>query len=256
MTRRRKDPLRPLTDAERRELTRPRRSSAAPAAQVARAAVLLSVSEGVDYRDAARAVGRKSGDAVSHLVARFNREGLAALEPRHGGGRAAAYEAADRDRIPREVARTPTPERDGTATRSLSTPRRVPRAAPDGLPRVSTFTPWRVPHEAGYSHQRSRTWRPTGSASRRRKAGTVTVTDPDAEPKKSRSRTPTGWASRWAWRCGAATGRGRSRPCLTPGGTGGRRATRRGNRTSTSATARPRCRRRSTPPTAGCALRA
>ena len=144
MTRHRKDPLRPLTDAERRELRRLRRSSAAPAVQVARAAALLLVSEGVAYQDAARAVGRKSGDAISHLVARFNREGLAALEPRHGGGRVAAYDVTARDRILGEVARTPTPERDGTATWSLSTLRRVLRSAPDGLPRVSTFTLWRV----------------------------------------------------------------------------------------------------------------
>lgn len=185
MTRRRKDPLRPLTDAERHDLQRLRRSSAAPAAQAARAAALLLVSEGASYQGAARAVGRKSGDAVSHLVARFNREGLAALEPRHGGGRAATYGAAARDRILREVARPPTPERDGTATWSLSTLRRVLRSAPDGLPRVSTFTLWRVLHEADYSHQRTRTWCPTGSALRRRKAGTVTVTDPDAGPKKS-----------------------------------------------------------------------
>jgi transposase len=185
MTRRRKDPLRPLTNAERCELLRRSRSSAAPAAQVARAAALLLVSEGVDYQDAARAVGRKSGDAISHLVARFNQEGLTALEPRHGGGRQVTYDAAARDRILREVARTPTPEREGTATWSLATLRRVLRAAADGLPRVSTFTLWQVLHEAGYSHQRTRTWCPTGSALRRRKAGTVTVTDPDAEPKKS-----------------------------------------------------------------------
>jgi transposase len=185
MTRRRKDPLRPLTDAERHELHRLRRSSAAPAALVARAAALLLVSDGADYQDAARAVGRKSGDAVSQLVGRFNREGLAALEPRHGGGRATTYGVADRDRILREVSRTPTPERDGTATWSLSTLRRVLRSAPDGLPQVSTFTLWRVLHEAGYRHQRTRTWCPTGSALRRRKAGTVTVTDPDAESKKS-----------------------------------------------------------------------
>jgi transposase len=185
MTRRRKDSLRSFSNAERRELNRLRRSSAAPAAQVARAAALLLVSEGVAYQDAARAVGRKSGDAVSHLVTRFNREGLTALQPRHGGGRAAAYDAADRDRILREAARTPTPERDGTATWSLSTLRRVLRSAPDGLPRVSTFTLWRVLHEAGYSHQQTRTWCPTGTALRQRKAGVATVTDPDAEPKKS-----------------------------------------------------------------------
>ncbi len=141
MTHRRKDPLRPLTDAERHELNRLRRSSSAPAAQVARAAALLLVSEGANYQDAAQAVGRKSGDAVSHLVARFNQEGLAALEPRHGGGREAAYDAAARDRILREVARTPTPERDGTATWSLSTLQRVLRSAPDGLAQVLDLHP-------------------------------------------------------------------------------------------------------------------
>ena len=185
MTRRRKDPLRPITDAERRELHRLRRCGVAPAVQVARATALLRVSAGDDYQAAARAVGRRSGDAIAHLVARFNREGLAALQPRHGGGPPTTYDAAARDRILREVARTPTPEQDGTATWSLSTLRRVLRSAPDGLPRVSTFTLWQVLREAGYSHQRTRTWCPTGSALRRRKAGPVTVTDPDAGAKKN-----------------------------------------------------------------------
>jgi hypothetical protein len=196
-------------------------------------------SAGASYQDADRVVGRHSGAAVSRLVARFNREGLAALEPRHGGGRATAYGAAARDRILREVARTPTPERDGTATWSLSTPRRVPRSAPDGLPRVSTFTLWRVLREADYTQQRTRTWCLTGTALRRREAGTVT--DPDAESKKNGSRTPTGWASRWGWRSGAAMRRGRSRPCPSRARAGGRRQTRPGNRMSRSVRARPRC---------------
>ncbi len=114
MTRRRKDSLRPLTDAERHELNRLRRSSAAPAAPVARAAALLLVSDGVAYQDAARAVGRKSGDAVSHLVTRFNRErpgcsrtparrrpgdGLrrGGSRPHPAGGRADADPGAGRD---------------------------------------------------------------------------------------------------------------------------------------------------------------
>ena len=71
------------------------------------------------------------------------------------------------------------------ATRSLAILRRVLRAAPDGLPKVSTFTIWQVLHGAGYAFQRTRTWCPTGSAVRKRKAGTVTVTDPDADAKKS-----------------------------------------------------------------------
>jgi len=185
MTRRRKDPLRPLTADEAAELQRLRRSPSAPAAQAARAAILLAVSEGQSYRGAARAAGRRSGDAVSDLVARFNREGLAALVPRHGGGRRAVYGDAERRRILAEVRRTPTPEADGTAAWSLSTLRDALRRADGGLPAVSTYTLWRVLREAGYSCQRDRTWRPTGQALRKRKAGAVTVTDPDAAAKKS-----------------------------------------------------------------------
>lgn len=185
MSRRRKDPLRALTDDERRELTGFSRSRTASAVRVARAVMLLAVADGSGYQQAARAAGRKSGDAVSHLVARFNREGLAALDPRHGGGHTPTYDAAARTRILREAARTPTPEADGTATWSLAVLRRVLRAAPDGLPKVSTFTIWHVLRGAGYTFQRARTWCPTGSAVRKRKAGPVTVTDPDAGAKKS-----------------------------------------------------------------------
>ena len=185
MSRRRKDPLRSLTDDERQELTHLSRSHAVPAVRVARAVMLLAVADGSDYQQAARAAGRKSGDAVSHLVARFNREGLAALDPRHGGGHQPTYDTAARDRILREAARVPTPEADGTATWSLSILRRVLRVAPDGLPKVSTFTIWQVLHGAGYTFQRTRTWCPTGSALRKRKTGVATVTDPDAGAKKS-----------------------------------------------------------------------
>jgi hypothetical protein len=84
MSRRQKDPLRELTEPERLELTRLARSQAAPAVEVIRAKLLLAVASGDDYQTAAHSVGRGSGDAVSHLVARFNAEGLDALTPRHG----------------------------------------------------------------------------------------------------------------------------------------------------------------------------
>jgi transposase len=188
MSRRKKDPLRPLNDPERQELTRLSRSQAAPAVHavhVARATMLLAVADGSDYQQAARSAGRRSGDAVSLLVARFNAEGLAALSPRHGGGHPATYGPAQRQRILAEVARPPTPEADGTATWSLSTLQKSLRSTTGGLPDVSTYTIWDVLHQAGYSHQNTRTWCPTGSALRRRVAGAVVVTDPDAEPKKS-----------------------------------------------------------------------
>src|SRR5262249_1168920 len=185
MSRRKKDPLRALTEAEQQELTQLSRSRAAPAAQVTRARLLLAVAGGADYQDAARAVGRRSGDAVSRLVARFNAEGLDAVRPRHGGGRPPRYDAQARERVVREAQRKPTPEAEGTASWALSALPRGPRAAPDGLPAVSTYTLWQVLHEAGYTYQRSRSWCPTGQAVRKRKAGAVTVTDPDAQPKKS-----------------------------------------------------------------------
>lgn len=185
MSRRKKDPLRELTESERRALEQLSRSQAAPAVEVARAIILLAVARGDDYQDAARSGGRRSGDAVSHLVARFNAEGLGALTPRHGGGRRPTYGPQATGRIVAEAARTPTPEGDGTATWSLSALRRTLRAAPDGLPRVSTYTIRRVLRESGASYQRTRTWCPTGSAVRRRKAGPAVVTDPDADSKKS-----------------------------------------------------------------------
>src|SRR3954467_15419445 len=110
MSRRKKAPLRPLADDEVAALAQLSRSQAAPAAQVARATMLLAVARGDDYQQAARAAGRRSGDAVSHLVARFNAEGLEATSPRHAGGRTPVHDRVARERIPAEVKRTPTPE--------------------------------------------------------------------------------------------------------------------------------------------------
>src|SRR5829696_10532855 len=107
MSRRKTDPLRPLTDDESTALAQLSRSQAAPAAQVARARILLAVARGDDYQQAARAAGRRSGDAVSHLVARFNAEGTAALVPRHGGGQPRVDDHASRTRVLQEVRRPP-----------------------------------------------------------------------------------------------------------------------------------------------------
>jgi transposase len=185
MSRRKNDPLREITPEEHQVLVQLSRSQVAPAVEVTRAKLLRAVARGDDYQTAAHSVGRRSGDAVSHLVARFNAEGLAALTPRHRGGREALYDQAAARRIHGEVERTPTPEADGTAAWSLMTLRTALRSAPDGLPAISAYTLWRVLHQAGLSYQRSRTWCPTGAALRKRKSGTVVVTDPDAESKKS-----------------------------------------------------------------------
>lgn len=185
MSRRQLDPLRPLTGDERTWLTRLRRAHAEPVAHVARAAALLAVADGASYVEAAQAAGRRSGDAVAHLVARFNREGLAAVAPRHGGGRAPVYAEAERARIVAEARRPPDRATDGTAIWSLSTLQRALRGASDGLPTVSTYTIWQALHATGLSWQRDRSWCSTGRVQRKRKAGVVEVTDPDAGPKTS-----------------------------------------------------------------------
>lgn len=185
MTRRQKDPLRPLTVEEREYLVRISRARAEPASRVARAKALLAVVGGRTCTEAARLAGRRSGDAVSQLVSGFNREGLAALEPGHGGGAVAVYTLRERERILAEVRRTPDREADGTATWSPSALQRALRTAPDGLPRVSTYTIWNVLKEAGWSWQRGRSWCDTGTVMGRRKGGPVEVTDPDATPGKT-----------------------------------------------------------------------
>jgi transposase len=127
MTRRQKDPLRPLSDEEHSVLTKISRAQSEPASQVARAKALLAVACGQSYTVAARAAGRRSNDAVSQLVSRFNREGLAAIEPRYEGGPATIYGATECKRILAEFKRRPDREQDGTATWSLNTLQRALR---------------------------------------------------------------------------------------------------------------------------------
>ncbi len=185
MSRRQKDPLRALTAEEQTVLERLSRSHSEPASQVARAKALVAVAAGQPYTAAAHAAGRRSGDAVAHLVTRFNQHGLAAIVPGHGGGPPPTYTVAERNRILAEARRTPDREQDGTATWSLMTLRHALRTAPNGLPQVSTGTIRAVLLEAGWSWQRSRSWCATGTAQRKRKHGIVTVLDPDAEAKKT-----------------------------------------------------------------------
>ena len=182
MSRRQKDPLRPLSDTERRSLTRLSRSQSASAAQVARARVLLAVADGQSYTMAAQLAGR---DTVGRWVAGFNCDGLAAVVPRQGGGHRIRYGEAEQRRILAEVTRVPERARDGTATWSLTTLRDALRRADDGLPGISTYTIGRALHAAGYSWQQGRSWCDTGVVVRKRKhAGPVTVTDPDAAAKR------------------------------------------------------------------------
>jgi transposase len=185
MSRRQKDPLRPLREEERNELDCLSRSRSAPAAPVLRAPSLLAVAAGRSYTEAALLVGRRTGDTIRDWVSCFNRQGVAAVVPRHGGGPPVRYGDQQQRRILAEVERPPDREQDGTATWSLSTLQNALRQAPDGLPTISTYTIWTTLHRAGLSWQKSRTWCETGRVVRQRKHATVTVEDVDTEPKKS-----------------------------------------------------------------------
>jgi transposase len=104
---------------------------------------------------------------------------VAALGIAAGRGRKRTYDTAARARIIATAQRPADRRQDGTATWSLSTLERTLRR--EGLPRVGATTVRRVLEEAGASYQRTRTWCPTGTAQRKRKAGVVTVTDPHTE---------------------------------------------------------------------------
>ena len=240
MSRHQNDPLRPLTADERQELTRLSRSLSAPAAQVERARALLALAEGASDTAAAHQIGRRHNETISAWVSRFNREGLAAVRPGHGGGPRIRYGADAQQRILAEWARTPQREQDGTATWSLSLLQRALRKAPDGLPRVSTFTIWRTLHEAGLSWQKSRTWCETGVVMRQRKHGVVRVSDPDAAAKKSCLSRPTHGAPNWGCPFGVRTRPVPFKPCRILVCRGSRESDRRRSRTNTSAAAPPR----------------
>ena len=72
-------------------------------------------------------------------------------------------------------------QEDATATWSLLTLRDALRK--QALAHVGVSTVREVLHEAGYRFGKTRTWCPTGTALRVRKAGTLTVEDPKAEEK-------------------------------------------------------------------------
>ena len=54
----------------------------------------------------------------------------------------------------------------------------------EALPQMGATTIRQVLHEADYAFGKTRTWCPTGTAIRKRKAGTVTVQDPAAPENK------------------------------------------------------------------------
>jgi len=180
-----REPLRRLSRAERAALQRIVVSSSDRIDRVRRATALLAVARTGVFIQAAREAGLRSGTTVADLVARFNRHGLAAVHIAVGRGRRPTYAPSARARIVATAQRPPDRRANGTATWSLSTLQRSLRTAE--FPQVGTSTIRRVLQDAGSSYQRTRTWCPTGTAQRKRKAGVVTVVDPQTEVKRGSS---------------------------------------------------------------------
>jgi hypothetical protein len=172
-------PLRELREAERAHLSALARATSERADVRHRAVALLAVAQGQSYTAAARQAGFASGEAVSRRAQRVNQRGLAALEIAPGRGRKPTSSTAERQPILDMLQQAPERTSDQRATWSLTLLQRRVRA--QGLPQVRRDTIHQTVRQAGDSWQRTRTWCPTGTARRKRKAGVVTVTDPETE---------------------------------------------------------------------------
>jgi transposase len=176
------EPLRALTEAERQQIAAIVRARSERGDLRQRAVALLAVAEGQSREAAARRAGYAHGYTVSRLIQRFNAQGLGALAIAPGRGRPRTYTAAERQQILDVLHEVPNREQDQSATWSLTLLQRRLRAS--GLPQVSRDTIHQTLRQAGYRWERTRTWCPTGTARRQRKAGVVTVVDPEAEQKR------------------------------------------------------------------------
>lgn len=105
------DPLRSLTEEERKELQRVSRASRERRIRHQRAVAVLAVAQGNSLSEAARLVGWKSHDPVTKVTRRFNRLGLGALDdlPRPGPHR--TYGPGEQTRMLQEARRAPDPKR-------------------------------------------------------------------------------------------------------------------------------------------------
>lgn len=178
-------PLRPLTEPERKALLRVSRATSEALNRHQRAIALLAVADGMSLIGAAQAVGWKVHDTVTRLIRRFNEYGLAALDDLPRSGHPRSYGPAERACIEQELLRSPNLKEDGTATWSLTTLQRSLREAPGGLPEVSTFTILHTIHEAGYTWQKNRTWCKTGFTLNKTKDGVEERYDAYTQEKKT-----------------------------------------------------------------------
>jgi transposase len=173
-----KNPLRHFKKGEKTELKRISRSHTENFERVARAKALLAVSQGYNYQEAAFLSGRRSDQAVSNLVLRFNQRGLDALNSLHGGGFKTIYGPKEKQQILDLVSQ----QEAGLPHWSISLIQASLEKTPLG--RIGRQTIWRILRDEGYGFQKSRTWIKTGKVMRKRNGKLVEVEDVDKNAKK------------------------------------------------------------------------
>lgn len=184
--------LRALTAEEQGTLEQVRQATSGRHDEVQRATALLAVAAGASFAAAARGVGYAGGSTVQALVKRFNTRGPAAVAIAPGRGPKVRYDATTRAQVVALAQRSPDRKVDGTATWSLSTLARAVQRAICPAPKSRTIA--QILRDAGSSYQKTRTWCPTGTAERKRKAGVVRVVDPETEQQRGASTRRTGSA--------------------------------------------------------------
>ena len=98
--------LRELTEAEREELTRWAQSRRMPSGDVVRARLILALADGLTYSRIEDRLGI-SRPTIARWKERFEKEGMAGLEPRHKGSEPRTVTPAVQARVLRKTTRKP-----------------------------------------------------------------------------------------------------------------------------------------------------
>src|SRR5947209_16998573 len=107
MSRSASEPLRQVTEEERKELQRVSRASSETRIRHQRAVALLAVSEGKSLSEAARLVGWKSHDPVTRVTRRFTKMGWCGLIDLPNRGPIGSNDQPKQRRIRQEGGGTP-----------------------------------------------------------------------------------------------------------------------------------------------------
>lgn len=107
MSRKQKDPPRPLSQEEHRNLKHLSRSTSQPAVHVICAKALLAGETSRNSTEAAKMAGDRMGETAAKLVNRLHQEGMSALQPGHGEGTSSSYGGKETERMLTEGRRVP-----------------------------------------------------------------------------------------------------------------------------------------------------